>query len=70
MKTLRYKWAVRVIGKWFLECKYNPLYKYCREKLILKNYNELFIKSDDEGERKRKSSDDDDDFEKKIKSLM
>ena len=30
------------IGEWFLECKYNPKYRYCREKMIMKGYNELY----------------------------
>jgi len=25
--------AVRIISNWFIECKYNPKYKYCRERL-------------------------------------
>ena len=29
------------IGEWFLECKYNPKYKYCRDR-VDKEYNELF----------------------------
>jgi hypothetical protein len=29
------------IGEWFLECKYNPKYKYCRNRLD-KEYDELF----------------------------
>ena len=24
---------VNKIGSWFLECKYNPKYKYCRDRL-------------------------------------
>ena len=29
------------IGEWFLECKYNPTYKYCRDR-VDKEYDELF----------------------------
>jgi len=29
------------IGAWFLECKYNPKYKYCRDR-VDKEYDELF----------------------------
>ena len=29
------------IGEWFLECKYNPKYKYCRDR-VDKEYNKLF----------------------------
>jgi Leucine-rich repeat (LRR) protein len=29
------------LGSWFLECKYNPKYKYCRRRLT-KEYKELF----------------------------
>ncbi len=27
------------IGNWFLECKYNPKYKYCRDRLEKEHYN-------------------------------
>lgn len=29
------------IGDWFLDCKYNPKYKYCRDRLM-KEYDELY----------------------------
>ena len=29
------------ISNWFLECKYNPKYLYCRQKLM-KEYDELY----------------------------
>jgi Leucine-rich repeat (LRR) protein len=29
------------IGEWFLECKYNPTYKYCRDR-VDKEYDKLF----------------------------
>jgi len=29
------------IGEWFLECKYNPKYKYCRDR-VDKEYDKLF----------------------------
>lgn len=32
---------IKNIEKWFLECKYNPKYKYCRE-WIQKTYNDLY----------------------------
>ena len=32
------------IGNWFLECKYNPKYLYCRKRLI-KEYDELYNSS-------------------------
>lgn len=32
------------IGDWFLECKYNPKYKYCKDRLN-KEFNESFSKS-------------------------
>ena len=32
---------VRKIENWFLECKYNPKYKFCRKRLILE-YEELY----------------------------
>ena len=35
--------AVEKIGVWFLDCKYNPKYKYCKNRLI-KEYNELYVK--------------------------
>ena len=36
---------VKAIGKienWFLDCKYNPKYKYCREKVVMKGYNSIY----------------------------
>ena len=34
--------ATNIIGEWFLKCKYNPQYKYCRN--ILENeYNDLYV---------------------------
>ena len=33
---------VKKIEEWWLECKYNPKYKYCREKTVMKDYNELY----------------------------
>ena len=38
--------AIDVIGNWFLECKYNPVYKYCKRRL-LKEHAELFNKGED-----------------------
>ena len=32
---------VKKIENWFLECKYNPKYKFCRKRLILE-YEELY----------------------------
>lgn len=32
-KYLHYKKAVLKIEPWFLECKYNPIYKYCQKRL-------------------------------------
>ncbi len=32
------------IGNWFLECKYNPQYKYCQNRLN-SEYDELYIAS-------------------------
>jgi len=29
------------IGNWFLDCKYNPKYSYCRKRLM-KEYEELY----------------------------
>jgi len=29
------------IGNWFLECKYNPKYLYCRKRLM-KEYDEFY----------------------------
>ena len=33
--------AVNKIKKWFLDCKYNPKYKYCRD-ILLREHKELF----------------------------
>lgn len=45
-----YKWNKKTqkqfadkIGTWFLDCKYNPKYSYCRKRL-LNEYNSLFNK--------------------------
>ena len=27
-------YAVKIISEWFLECKFNPKYKYCQKRLI------------------------------------
>ena len=35
------KKSANKIGNWFLECKYNPGYKYCQRRLV-KEYKELF----------------------------
>ena len=40
-----YKIYADKIGQWFLDCKYDPQYKYCREKLIMKDYNECYEKN-------------------------
>ena len=29
----KYKNPSNIIGSWFLECKYNPKYKYCKDRL-------------------------------------
>ena len=34
------------IGEWFLECKYNPQYAYCR-KFIKDGYNEIYNANND-----------------------
>lgn len=34
--------AVNKISKWFLDCKYNPKYKYCRDRLE-KEYKETYV---------------------------
>ena len=36
-----FKQKATIIGDWFLECKYNPKYKYCSNRL-LKEYEELY----------------------------
>ena len=48
-KTSYFKWKTQFkkiysdkLGKWFLECKYNPKYKYCRDR-VNAEYDELFI---------------------------
>jgi E3 ubiquitin-protein ligase IpaH7.8 len=38
----KYKTAVNKIGEWFLDCKYNPKFLYCKKRLI-KEYEELYI---------------------------
>ena len=35
------KKSANKIGGWFLDCKFNPKYKYCRERLM-KEYGELY----------------------------
>ena len=35
------KMAVSKIENWFLECKFNPKYAYCRRRLM-REYNEIF----------------------------
>jgi len=37
----RYKKFVRKIENWFLECKYNPKYKYCQKRLKLE-FDEMY----------------------------
>ena len=32
--------SVKIISYWFLECKYNPKYKYCKDRLM-NEYNEI-----------------------------
>ena len=32
---------VNKIGNWFIDCKYNPKYLYCRKRLM-KEYDELY----------------------------
>ena len=40
-KYRKFQHSVNKIGNWFLECKYNPIYRYCQRRLT-KEYNELF----------------------------
>ena len=40
-KYKKYKKAVNIIGSWFLDCKYNPSYKYCKYRLNAE-YDELY----------------------------
>ena len=42
IQKLYYKTYVMKISKWFLDCKYNPKYKYCMKRLNLE-YNELYL---------------------------
>ena len=37
----KYKSPSNIIGKWFLECKYNPKYKYCKDRLN-EEYDSLY----------------------------
>lgn len=39
---LKYKESAKIIEDWYLECKYNPRYKYCRDRLN-KEYDELIL---------------------------
>jgi hypothetical protein len=45
---LKIKKKCNMIGEWFLECKYNPKYKYCKDRLI-KEYEELYGDDSDSG---------------------
>ena len=38
---IEHKNVANKIGNWFLDCKYNPKYKYCRKRLM-KEYKELY----------------------------
>lgn len=38
------KRAANKIGEWFLECKYNPKYKYCRARLE-NEFNEFYVEN-------------------------
>lgn len=38
---LKYKESAKIIEDWYLECKYNPSYKYCRDRLN-KEYDNLY----------------------------
>lgn len=38
---LKFKKACNTIGEWFLDCKYNPKYKYCRDRLEAE-FNDLY----------------------------
>ena len=37
----KYKSIANKIGNWFIKCKYDPSYKYCRDRLN-KEYNSLY----------------------------
>ena len=37
----QYKVPSNIIGSWFLDCKYNPRYKYCKDRLD-KEYDSLY----------------------------
>ena len=36
-----YKKKINIIENWFLNCKYNPYYEYCRNR-VNKEYDELY----------------------------
>ena len=38
---VKYRKAVEAIENWYLECKYNPKYKYC-QKRVMNEYNEFY----------------------------
>ena len=46
---LKYKKICNKIGEWFLECRYNPKYKYCRTRLM-KEFDDLYDGDGDEDE--------------------
>ena len=37
----QYKVPSNIIGTWFLDCKYNPKYKYCKDRLN-EEYDSLY----------------------------
>ena len=37
----KYREPSNIIGYWFLDCKYNPKYKYCKDRLN-KEYESLY----------------------------
>ena len=37
----KYKKQSNIIGEWFLDCKYNPKYKYCRN-MVNRGYDSLY----------------------------
>lgn len=41
VKYVKYKKVIQKIEKWFLDCKYNPKYRYCQRK-VMKDYNGLY----------------------------
>jgi len=38
---MKEKKAVDIISEWFMDCKYNPKYKFCRKRLN-KEFDELY----------------------------